>query len=176
MEAVIFTGVPGSGKSTFYRQRFFDTHVRINLDMLRTRRREQILLSACLQAGQAFVVDNTNPLPADRTRYIGPAQTAGFRVVGYFFDVDLREAMRLNQQREGKKKIPAAAVAGTYKKIQPPALAEGFDAIFTVRLAPEMKFVVTGYETTPQNHPGQAEERRRQAKNRWAFFQRQAPK
>lgn len=44
-EAVIFVGVQGSGKSTFYRERFFDTHVRINLDMLRTRLKEQLLLT-----------------------------------------------------------------------------------------------------------------------------------
>ena len=34
MEAVIFTGIQASGKSTFFKERFFDTHVRINLDML----------------------------------------------------------------------------------------------------------------------------------------------
>jgi hypothetical protein len=29
MEAVLFVGIQGAGKSTFYLQRFFDTHVRI---------------------------------------------------------------------------------------------------------------------------------------------------
>jgi predicted kinase len=36
MEAVLLVGIQGAGKSTFYQQRFFDTHVRINLDMLKT--------------------------------------------------------------------------------------------------------------------------------------------
>ncbi len=44
MEEVIFCGIQASGKTTFYRERFFDTHVRISLDLLRTRRREQLLL------------------------------------------------------------------------------------------------------------------------------------
>jgi predicted kinase len=35
MEAVIFVGIQGSGKSTFYNERFVDTHIRINLDMLK---------------------------------------------------------------------------------------------------------------------------------------------
>ena len=74
MEAIIFIGIQGAGKSTFFKERFFDTHVRINLDTLRTRRREEILLNACLQSRQPFVVDNTNPLPADRSRYLGPAR------------------------------------------------------------------------------------------------------
>ena len=41
VEAVIFVGLQGSGKSTFYRERFFDTHVRLSLDMLKTRHRER---------------------------------------------------------------------------------------------------------------------------------------
>ncbi len=79
MEAVIFIGIQASGKSSFFRERFFDTHVRINLDMLRTRRREALLVAACLEAGQSFVVDNTNTQPSDRARHVGPARAAGFR-------------------------------------------------------------------------------------------------
>ena len=41
MEAVILIGIQGAGKSTFYKDRFFNTHVRINLDMLKTRHREK---------------------------------------------------------------------------------------------------------------------------------------
>jgi hypothetical protein len=36
MEAIILIGIQGAAKSTFYRDRFFDTHVRINLDMLKS--------------------------------------------------------------------------------------------------------------------------------------------
>lgn len=32
----------------------------INLDTLKTRNRERILLAACLEAKQPFVLDNTN--------------------------------------------------------------------------------------------------------------------
>jgi predicted kinase len=48
MEIVILMGIPASGKSTFYQQRFSTTHLRINLDMLRTRRRECSLFDWCL--------------------------------------------------------------------------------------------------------------------------------
>jgi predicted kinase len=44
MEAVILIGIQGSGKSTFCRERFFNTHIRINLDMLKTRHRERYLV------------------------------------------------------------------------------------------------------------------------------------
>jgi predicted kinase len=143
MEAVILVGVQGAGKSTFYRERFFDTHVRINLDMLRTRKREQQLLTACLEAGQSFVVDNTNPQASDRAKYIGSARAKGFRVIAYFFDVPLRDAMCRNNQRKLRQKIPAVAVAGTHKKLEPPSRNEGFDQIFTVRVTEPAGFVVT---------------------------------
>jgi predicted kinase len=143
MEAVIFVGVQGSGKSTFYRERFFDTHVRINLDMLRTRQREQLLLTACLAGRQPFVIDNTNPLPSDRARYIGPARQIGFRVVAYFFETPLRDAIRRNNERAGKQKVPVPGIAGTFRKLQAPILEEGYDAIYKVTISPEGAFVVS---------------------------------
>jgi predicted kinase len=143
MEAVIFIGIQGSGKSTFFRERFFDTHVRINLDMLRTRRREELLVAACLEGGQSFVIDNTNPLPSDRARYIEPARAAGFRAVAYYFETSLQEAMQRNNLRAGKQKIPAPAVAAAFKKLVPPSTEEGFNEIYTVKVVADGGFVVT---------------------------------
>ena len=141
-EAAVFVGVQGSGKSSFYRERFFHTHIRISLDVVRTRHREQLIFEACLRAGQSFVIDNTNPLPTDRARYIAPSREAGFRMVAYYFRTSLHDAIRRNNQRKSKQKIPVAAVAGTFKKLQPPTIAEGFDAIYTVELRPDNQFVV----------------------------------
>jgi predicted kinase len=142
MEAIIFIGVQASGKSTFYRQRFFDTHVRLSLDMLRTRQREQLLFTACLEAKQPFVIDNTNPLPADRARYIERARACDFRVVAYFFLTSLQDAIRRNRRRAGKQQVPVAAIVGTFRKLRPPALEEGYDAMYTVTTAAEDAFVV----------------------------------
>jgi predicted kinase len=157
MEAVIFVGIQGSGKSSFYRQQFFDTHVRVSLDMLRTRHREQLLLAACLAAKQPFVIDNTNPLLRDRARYIEPARRAGFRVVAYFFETSLADAIRRNNQRAGKQKIPVPAIAGTLRKLQVPTLEEGYDEVHKVTLSPEGSFVVSRCGT--QRMPGAEGER-----------------
>lgn len=142
MEAVLLVGIQGSGKSTFYRERFFDTHVRISLDMLKTRHRERILLHACLLAQQPFVVDNTNVLASERAAYIEPAKAAGFSVAVYYFDVELRAAIARNNRRQGKQAIPVKGVVGTYKRREPPRLEEGIDRLYTVRLTPENQFVV----------------------------------
>src|SRR5438105_1127957 len=106
MEAVIFAGLQASGKSTFYQQRFFRTHVRVNLDMLHTRNRERLLLRACLQMRQPFVVDNTNPTAAERANYIGPAREAGFSVVGFYFQSRVGDCVQRNAAREGGERIP----------------------------------------------------------------------
>jgi len=143
MEAVIFIGVQGAGKTSFYREHFFDTHLRISLDVLRTRHREETILAACLAAKQPFVVDNTNPLPRDRARYISRARAAGFRVLAYFFETSMKDAIRRNNQRPGKQKIPIPGVAGTFRKMQPPTLEEGYDEIYRVTISPEGAFIAS---------------------------------
>jgi predicted kinase len=142
MEVVIFIGIPGAGKSTFYRQRFFDTHVRINLDMLRTRHRERTLFQACLACGQDVVIDNTNPTAADRARYIGSAKAAGARITGFYFRSRVSEAMRRNAEREGVQRVPDKAIFGIAGRLERPALSEGFDALFYVRCTGSGEFSV----------------------------------
>ncbi len=143
MEAIIFVGIQATGKSTFYYQRFFDTHVRINLDMLKTRHRERILVGACIAAKQSFVVDNTNVSPEARARYIGQARAAGFRVVGYFFQTTLADALKRNRQRTGRKFIPEKGVAATLQRLQAPTRDEGFDELYGVTAIGRNEFRIT---------------------------------
>jgi predicted kinase len=134
LEAIIFTGIQGSGKSTFYQQRFFHTHLRINLDMLRTRRREDILINACIQAKQRFVVDNTNPTRESRKKYVAAARTAGFRLIAYYFDTVADEALARNAERTGRRRVPDKAIRATHRKLEPPTYEEGFAEVYTVRI------------------------------------------
>lgn len=149
MNAIILMGIQGSGKSTFYRQRFFDTHMRLNLDMLKTRHREKLLLGACLAAKQRFVVDNTNVRREDRARYIPQAQARGFKVIGYFFEPRVERALKWNAQREGKAVIPVKGVLGTLKRLERPALDEGFDELFRVEVADTGEFVAQPWDAVP---------------------------
>jgi predicted kinase len=142
MEAVILVGIQASGKSTFYQQRFFDTHVRISRDLLRTRNRERLLLQACLESKQPFVVDNTSVMAEERARYVAPAKAAGFRVVCYYFRTETRAAIARNKLREGRAVVPIPGILGTYKKLEEPRMEEGFDELYTVTLTPANEFVV----------------------------------
>ena len=143
MEAVILIGIQGSGKTTFYRERFFDTHVRLSLDMLKTRPRLRALMAACIALEQRFVVDNTNVLRSERREYIDAAKAAGFRVIGYYFRTELRRAIKWNSLRPGKQAIPVAGLIGTMKRLETPAIEERFDELYEVTVDAENRFVVS---------------------------------
>ena len=130
-------GVQGSGKTTLYRDRWLATHVRVSMDLLRTRHREAAFLALCLTTEQRFVVDNTNPTPAERRRYVEPARAAGFTVVAYLVEVDAAEAFARNAERSGRARIPDAGVAGTARRFVRPTPEEGFEELWHATAAPD---------------------------------------
>ncbi|HZL37107.1 MAG TPA: AAA family ATPase [Tepidisphaeraceae bacterium] len=154
MNAIIFCGIQGAGKSTFFRERFFDTHIRINMDMLRTRYREDLLLRACIEGKQPFVVDNTNPTAEERGKYIVPAKAAGFRVIGYYFSCKPADALSRNEARAGKSCVPRAALLGTYTRMQIPSMREGFDELWYVRCEGSTFVVNAWREDVPEKESG----------------------
>ncbi len=137
MNLLILVGLQASGKSTYVREHFYDTHLRINLDMLRTRHREKLLFGACLKAKQPVVVDNTNLTVEARRRYLQAALAQGFTAEAYFFVPDLAACLQRNQGRSPKKQVPELALRGAAKKLIPPRLDEGFSALYQVELGPQ---------------------------------------
>jgi predicted kinase len=142
VEAVIFIGLQATGKSSFYKERFFATHVRISLDLLRTRYREKVLLDACLATRQPLVIDNTNPTREERARFITAAREAGFAVHGYYFSSRAEECLERNRRRGAA--IPDLGILSTAKRLERPSLAEGFDTLSYVRLG-ESGFAVENW-------------------------------
>lgn len=132
MECVLLIGIQASGKTTFYKQNLFNSHMRINLDMLKTRHRERIFVEASLLAKQPFVIDNTNPTAASREGYIAQAREHRFRVVGYYFEPDYAASVQRNERREGKAQVPLIGIKSVLKQLEPPAYSEGFDALYRV--------------------------------------------
>jgi predicted kinase len=146
MEAVIFIGIQGSGKSTFFKERFFDSHIRLNLDMLRTKHREKLMFEACLEAKQKFVIDKTNLSREEREKYIREAKRFGFNVIGYYFQANLEKAIERNNQRTGKARIPEKGILNAFKRLRIPRFDEGFDELFYVSINDENQFVVESWK------------------------------
>lgn len=142
MELIIFIGVQASGKSSYCLLHLAHSHLRINLDMLRTRHRENMIFEACLASKTKTVVDNTNPTKADRARYIQRAKNAGFKVIAYYFETDLNSTLERNSHRMGKANIPEVGVRATYNKLEVPTPDEGFDQIFKIKIIGKGEFSV----------------------------------
>ena len=135
---MILVGLPASGKSTFFRQRFAGTHDHVSKDLLRhnrrPQRRQEQLIADSLAAGRSVVVDNTNPSETVRAPLIAIARAHGAEVVAYFFITDAADALRRNRARQGRERVPDVAIFTVRKRLQPPVLSEGFDRIYEVRL------------------------------------------
>jgi len=147
MEMILFMGLQATGKSSFYREKFYRTHVRVSLDMLRTRHRQQLLVDACIVGETKFVVDNTNLLREERARFIQPARAAGFRVIGYFFESKVADALRRNAARPEEERVPDVAIPGSSNRLQLPSIEEGFDNLYFVRLADGNQFNVENWKS-----------------------------
>jgi predicted kinase len=132
MQAVIFCGIQATGKTTFYKEKFFRTHVRISMDQLNTRNKERRFIETCIQTSQPFVIDNTNPSKEKRATYIATAKANKFKVIGYYFQSKLADALERNNHRTGKENIPEVGIRGTYNRLVLPCLQEGFDELFYV--------------------------------------------
>jgi len=135
-ELVIFVGLPGAGKSTYYAAHFAATHVHVSKDLMPNARsrdtRQQKAINDALAAEKAVVVDNTNPSRAVRAPLIAIGKRHGARVIAYYFECSVRQAIMRNRQREGKGRVPDVAIFVAAKQLQPPALDEGFDEVHVI--------------------------------------------
>jgi predicted kinase len=147
MELVIFIGLQGSGKSTFYQMHFAATHAYVSKDVLRNNRRparrQLQLVEEALQAGHSVVVDNTNPAVEDRAELIRLGHQYGAEVISYYFEVQVKKSLERNQQRDGKARVPNIAIFVTAKKLARPTYAEGFDKLFSVRTGDDFTFEIS---------------------------------
>lgn len=134
MEIIIFCGIQASGKTTFYKENFFNSHVRISLDQLNTRNKEQVFMQACFSIQQRFVVDNTNPTKDERAKYIEAAKAHKYKVIGYYFKSTINDAIMRNSQRIGKEKIREVGIRATNKKLEVPSISEGYDLLYWVEI------------------------------------------
>ena len=136
MDLVIFVGLQASGKSTYYRAHLAATHVHVSKDLLKNVRdregRQREMIAKALTAGYSVAVDNTNPTPVVRAPLIQQGRAHGARVVAYYFETRIQDAVARNRLREGKARVPDVAIYITSKKIVPPTVQEGFDEVHVI--------------------------------------------
>ena len=138
LEVVVFVGLPGSGKTTYYRAHFAATHAHVSKDLMPNARRrddrQERDIAAALAARKSVVVDNTNPSREVRAPLIALGRRHGARIVAVYFETDVRTAIMRNREREGRARVPDVAIFATKKKLMPPTLEEGFDEVRVIAL------------------------------------------
>ena len=130
MECIILIGIPGAGKSTYYKDKFDDTHLRINLDMLGRRSRESAIFKAAVKTNTKIVIDNTNTTIKDRMKYIPLLKKHKYKIIACYFQTDLEKTIEANNKRD--RVVPEKVIRTYYKNLIIPELCEGFDEVYRI--------------------------------------------
>ena len=140
LELIIFVGLQAAGKSTYYRDHLAATHVHVSKDLMTNARNrdaaQERMIDEALAAGRSVAVDNTNSTPDARAPLIAQGRRHGARVVAYYFETIVKDAVVRNRRREGKARVPDVAIFVTAKKLKPPTLDEGFDEVRVIAALP----------------------------------------
>ncbi|MBQ3743625.1 MAG: nucleotidyltransferase domain-containing protein [Bacteroidales bacterium] len=134
--AFLFVGIQGSGKTTFYKERFRHLGYRyISMDEIRNRNKEWALFEEAVTAGENIVIDNTNVTRAERARYLDLLKQKGYhRIFCYFFQSRVRDCIERNHLRGTT--VPDKAIAATSNRLELPSKSEGFTDMIYVRVEP----------------------------------------
>lgn len=136
-EGVILCGLQISGKTTFYQERFQETHIRISLEQYKTRAKEMKAIKEAVESGESIVIDNTNTTREHRKVYFDVLKAHGYEVTCCYFDAQIKDTIKRNKERPKEERLPDIAIRSAYKKLEIPSYIEGFDHILFISMDEE---------------------------------------
>jgi len=142
---VLAIGLPGSGKTTWFRRRGVtplssDLLRNILFDDVEEQRYQGLVFSTLRSLLRARLiarmpwnyVDATNLSTHERRQWIKMAQSFGYEVQAVFFDVPLDVCLERNSKRD--RSVSEDIMRKMGEKLKPPAFDEGFSKITVVRV------------------------------------------
>jgi len=142
---VLAIGLPGSGKTTWFRRRGVtplssDLLRNILFDDVEEQRYQGLVFSTLRSLLRARLiakmpwnyVDATNLSTHERRQWIKMAKSFGYEVQAVFFDVPLDVCLQRNRQRD--RMVSEDVMRKMAEKLKPPAFEEGFAKITVVRV------------------------------------------
>ena len=142
---VLTIGLPGSGKTTWYKRRGVtplssDLLRNILFDDIAEQRYQGLVFSTLRSLLRARLiakmpwnyVDATNLSPHERRQWIKMAKSFGYEVQAVFFDVPLSVCLERNSKRD--RQVTDEVMHKLAERLRPPAFKEGFDKITVVRV------------------------------------------
>ena len=125
-EIVIFVGMPGSGKSSYYND-YLTNHINIEQDKLITRQKVLKQLNASLKTGNSIVINATNPSQEDREEFYRKALEHNYKIKVLYFIIN---GTGFNKLRE--KPVPTIVYHKYFKKLDPPTIENTPGELFYV--------------------------------------------
>ncbi|XP_041272519.1 bifunctional polynucleotide phosphatase/kinase, partial [Onychostruthus taczanowskii] len=140
-EVLLTVGFPGAGKSTFVKRHLVPAgYEYVNRDTLGSWQRCVSACSAALARGRPVVVDNTNPDPESRQRFVSCAQEAAVPCRCLQFTASLEQARHNCRFRDmtqtGHVPVTDAVLFSYKKQFVAPDLSEGFSQILQIPFVP----------------------------------------
>lgn len=142
---VLAIGLPGSGKSTWFKRHGVvplssDLMRHLLFDNVQEQRFQDLVFSTLRSLLRARMiarmpwnyVDATNLSPKERRHWIKMAQDFGFEAHAVYFEVPLEICMERNQKRN--RIVPADVMQRMSAKLKAPGFDEGFSKITVVRV------------------------------------------
>jgi bifunctional polynucleotide phosphatase/kinase len=113
-ELIVFVGMPGSGKSTYYYTNLKEC-VHIEQDKIGSRKQLLKQLDISLLSGASIVIDSTNPSQENRLEYYEKAKKYNYKIKVLYF---LINGTGFNKLRD--KPVPDIVYHIYFKKLEPP--------------------------------------------------------
>ncbi|HEY1159640.1 MAG TPA: AAA family ATPase [Terracidiphilus sp.] len=142
---VLAIGLPGSGKTTWFRRRGVtplssDLLRNILFDDVEEQRYQGLVFSTLRSLLRARLiarmpwnyVDATNLSIHERRQWIKMAKSFGYEVQAVFFDVPLEVCLERNSKRD--RSVSEDVMRKMAEKLKPPVFEEGFEKITVVRV------------------------------------------